>query len=108
VWHLRDVGVLAGAGRDAVCGMNRYAGNVTRGNTRLNTFLLLWCEGCGKAEEPPLLPGLTIVGETRLPCAKCGGELTLVECFVRGTHVHDALGAPHRYVATLEDLTGRP
>lgn len=74
----------------------------------LNTFALLWCEQCGKAEEPPKRPRLPdFVDDPYLKCTECGEMLTLLQCVVRGAHYQERLGMPHRWVATLNSLPDR-
>jgi hypothetical protein len=87
--------------------MSGYTGRVTRGGCTHNTFRLLWCESCGRAEEPPPLPNVGIIGSVPLTCDECGDELTLLEAFVRGTHTWAGPGHPHRSVAHLHDLASR-
>lgn len=73
-----------------------------------NTFALLWCERCGKAETPPARPNLpSFVLDPYLECSECGEKLTLLECAVRGAHFQERLGMPHRTVATLGSLPDR-
>lgn len=70
-----------------------------------NTFALLWCERCGKAEEPPTRPSLPeFVADPYLTCADCGEHLALLRCIVGGVHYQERLGAKHQWVATLGTL----
>lgn len=90
--------------------MNRWSGKLARRvgvqYHSVNTFRLLWCEGCGHAEEPPLLPEINLVGPVVLPCGECGEALTLLEACVDGTYLRDRPGQPMRYVAHLDDISG--
>lgn len=72
-----------------------------------NTFALLWCENCGKAEQPPPRPRIDIAVDPYLECSACGEKLALLECVVRGAHFQERLGMPHRWVATLDSLPDR-
>jgi hypothetical protein len=78
------------------------------GNRGYNTFPLLWCEDCGKAEEPPRRPRLPdFVADPFLECSNCGRKLALLRCIVAGTHYQERLGAMHQHVATLGSLPDR-
>lgn len=73
-----------------------------------NTFALLWCEHCGKADTPPKRPRLPdFVADPYLECSECGEKLALLECAVRGVHYQERLGMPHQTVATLGSLPDR-
>ena len=73
-----------------------------------NTFALLWCEHCGRAETPPQRPHLpTFVDDPYLVCSECGEKLALLECAVRGAHYQERLGMSHQTVATLGSLPDR-
>lgn len=73
-----------------------------------NTFALLWCENCGKAEQPPARPSFPdLVADAFLECASCGEKLALLRCIVAGAHYQERLGMPHKWVATLETLPDR-
>lgn len=73
-----------------------------------NTFALLWCEQCGKAERPPARPSMPDwVLDPYLECATCGEKLTLLCCAVTGSHYQKSLGNPHMTVATLGSLPDR-
>jgi hypothetical protein len=78
------------------------------GNKGYNTFPLLWCEDCGKAETPPQFPLLPdLVADPFLECSTCGHKLTLLRCIVAGTHFQERLGMSHQYVATIGSLPDR-
>lgn len=73
-----------------------------------NTFALLWCENCGKAEPPPPRPRMpSFVADPFLTCSECGEKLTLLRCHVAGEHYQERLGATHQTVATLGSLPDR-
>jgi hypothetical protein len=77
-------------------------------NRGYNTFPLLWCEDCGKAEEAPRdlrLPD--IAADAYLECSSCGEKLALLRCIVAGARYQERLGMPQRYVATYGSLPDR-
>jgi hypothetical protein len=79
------------------------------GNTSYNTFTLLWCEMCGKAASPPMMPRLPdFVADTILTC-DCGEPLALLEAVISPNAVHhqERLGMPHLWVASLLGLEKR-
>lgn len=70
-----------------------------------NTFALLWCERCGRAEQPPARPNLPdFVDDPFLECSVCGEKVALLQCVVRGVHYQERLGMPHQTFATLRSL----
>jgi hypothetical protein len=78
------------------------------GRSTFNTFALLWCERCGKVEQPPARPSMPdFVDDPYLTCTSCGEKITLLQCIVRGAHFQERLGMPHQLVATLDSLPDR-
>ena len=71
-----------------------------------NSFGLLWCEECGKADETPRRPSMPdIAADPVLRCGECGAPLALLECILRG--IPDPSWRPgmvHRTVASYGSL----
>lgn len=58
--------------------------SVERPQVQVNTFYLLWCQGCGHADEPGSpteQPDFVAPLSEAMRCNDCGEHLHLIECF---------------------------